>query len=181
MALKPKSSKNSKGKTIKQTLKAKSPKRVKVVKTPRELQEREANRILNSASSNTKLPKRPRKRVSLMQEQSLLEAVIKGLQDKKASHINQLDLRELEHRIADYFIIAEAESKIQVRAIAQGVEDFALRMSKEQPYRTEGFENAEWIIVDFINIVVHIFQREARMHYQLEQLWGDAISTPIPD
>lgn len=181
MALKPKSVKTTKAKAVKQRPKAKPTKRKKVEPSPRELQEREANRILNTSKTTQKLPKRPRKQVSTDQQQALLDAVIKGMQEKKASQIQQLDLRQLEHRIADYFIIAEAESKIQVRAIAEGVEDFALRLSKEKPYRTEGFENAEWIIVDFINIVVHVFQREARMHYQLEQLWGDAQLTSISE
>ena len=149
--------------------------------TPRELQEREANRIVNSSKAAETAQKRPRKRVTPAQEQALLEALVRGLQEKKASGLVKLDLRHLQHRIADYFLVAEAESKIQVRAIAESAEDFAWRYSKEKPYRSEGFENAEWVIVDFVNIVVHVFQREFRTHYQLEQLWGDAQITQISD
>ncbi len=111
---------------------------------------------------------------TLDQTDVLLESIIEGLEEKKAKQITVLDLRELDNRISDYFVIAEGDSNTHVDAISGSVEEIVKKISKERPYRVEGVENSEWIIIDYVNIVVHIFQREARAYYRLEELWADA-------
>jgi ribosome silencing factor RsfS/YbeB/iojap len=111
---------------------------------------------------------------TLTQTDALLESVISGLEEKKAKNISLLDLRDLENRVSDYFVIAEGDSNTHVDAISGSVEEMVKKISNERPYRMEGVENSEWIIIDYVNIVVHIFQREARAYYKLEELWADA-------
>jgi ribosome-associated protein len=111
---------------------------------------------------------------TLTQTDALLESVISGLEEKKAKNISLLDLRDLENRVSDYFVIAEGDSNTHVDAISGSVEEMVKKISNERPYRMEGVENSEWIIIDYVNIVVHIFQREARAYYRLEELWADA-------
>jgi ribosome-associated protein len=111
---------------------------------------------------------------TLTQTDALLESVLLGLEEKKAKNISLLDLRDLENRVSDYFVIAEGDSNTHVDAISGSVEEMVKKISNERPYRMEGVENSEWIIIDYVNIVVHIFQREARAYYKLEELWADA-------
>jgi ribosome-associated protein len=111
---------------------------------------------------------------TLTQTEALLESVLLGLEEKKAKNISLLDLRDLENRVSDYFVIAEGDSNTHVDAISGSVEEMVKKISNERPYRMEGVENSEWIIIDYVNIVVHIFQREARAYYKLEELWADA-------
>lgn len=106
---------------------------------------------------------------------TISEVIIQGIQEKKGSDIVSLDLRELKCSISDYFIICHAESSTQVRALADSVQDEMWKYFQEEPFRKEGFENAEWILLDYVNVVVHIFRHEKRQFYGVEELWGDAI------
>jgi ribosome-associated protein len=106
---------------------------------------------------------------------TISEIIIHGIQEKKGSDIVSLDLRELKCSISDFFIICHAESSTQVRAIAESVEAEMNKSLSEEAFRKEGFENAEWILLDYINVVVHIFRHEKRPFYGIEELWGDAI------
>lgn len=108
-------------------------------------------------------------------KENLLQIIINALSEKKAKDIVSLDLREIKVAIADYFVVAHGDSNTQVNALHQSV----LKTAREQGYRAyhdEGKQNGEWIIIDFIDIVVHIFHREKRDFYQLEDLWHDAPS-----
>jgi len=105
---------------------------------------------------------------------ALAKAVVEGILEKKGDNIITLDLRPIENAVCDYFIICEGNSNIQVEAIAESVEDTVKKMLGQRPYRSEGWENALWILIDYINVVVHVFQRETRQFYNLESLWADA-------
>ena len=108
------------------------------------------------------------------QSKQLADLVVSGMQEKKAEEIVSLDLRNLKNAVADYFVICHAESRPQIEAIARSVEEVVQRNSNDKPYHKEGFENAEWILLDYVNVVVHIFNHEKRDFYGIERLWADA-------
>eukprot|EP01133_Synstelium_polycarpum_P011272 gene11272-13154_t len=107
----------------------------------------------------------------------LSELAVHGIQEKKGNDIVRLDLRNLNSSVSDYFIICNADSTTQVKAIADSVEEEIYKKTQTDPWRKEGLENAEWIILDYFDIVVHIFKTEKRDFYGIEDLWGDAQST----
>jgi ribosome-associated protein len=94
--------------------------------------------------------------------------------DKKGAHVVSMDLRKIPEAVADFFIICEASSTIQVKAIADFVELQMKQICGEIPYRTEGKSSGQWVLVDYINIVVHIFHPDTRKFYRLEEMWSDA-------
>ena len=104
----------------------------------------------------------------------LADIVIKGILEKKGKNIVSLDLSKLPNAVSNFFIICHGDSKTQVEAIAGSVEDEARNTLQMKPWHKEGSENAEWILIDFADVVVHIFQKESRMFYKLEDLWADA-------
>lgn len=104
----------------------------------------------------------------------LLASIIDGLEEKKAKNITVLNLNKLDNRAFDYFVIADAESKTHVESIAGSVEETVKKQLSERPFHTEGWGNAEWILLDYVNIMVHVFQQETRAFYRLEDLWADA-------
>jgi ribosome-associated protein len=104
----------------------------------------------------------------------LAEIVVKGIQEKKGSNILVMDMRGLPNSVTDIMVIASAESSTQVAAIADSVEDEVRKELDESPWHTEGYENSLWILLDYVNVVVHIFQPEVRDYYQIEKLWADA-------
>lgn len=99
---------------------------------------------------------------------------VQGILEKKGQEIVCLDLRNVKTAVADYFIICHAESGTQVRAIAESVEAEIYKTLQEDPWRKEGLENSEWVILDYVSVVVHIFKGEKRYFYGIEELWGDA-------
>lgn len=107
----------------------------------------------------------------------LSEIAVQGIQEKKGHDIVRLDLRELNSSVSDFFIVCNADSSTQVKAIADSVEDEIYKQTKTNPWRKEGQENAEWIILDYFDIVVHIFKTEKREFFGIEDLWGDAETT----
>lgn len=104
----------------------------------------------------------------------LADIAIKGILEKKGKNITSLDLRNIPNSVCDYFIICEGDSTTQVDAIAKSVEEEVKKETGENPYHSEGFENAEWILIDYVTVVVHIFQKQIREFYNLESLWADA-------
>lgn len=101
-------------------------------------------------------------------------AAIKGIQEVKGKDIVCLDLRKIHNRVTDFFIICHGDSSTQVNAIADSVEEFTWKLAKEEALHKEGRSNAEWVLLDFFNVVVHIFHRDKREHFNLENLWADA-------
>jgi ribosome-associated protein len=104
----------------------------------------------------------------------LTKEIVKGIQEKKGKDIISLDLKKIPNAICDVFVICTGTSSTQVEAIADSVEDVVRKSLGDKPWHKEGFENAEWILLDYVNVVVHIFQDQARMFYNLEKLWDDA-------
>jgi ribosome-associated protein len=105
---------------------------------------------------------------------SISELVIYGIQEKKGNDIVRLDLRNIHSSVADYFVVCHAESSTQVKAIAQSVEEEVFKALKLDPWRKEGLQNADWIVLDYVDVVVHIFKTDKREFYGIEDLWGDA-------
>ncbi|HVA99245.1 MAG TPA: ribosome silencing factor [Bacteroidia bacterium] len=104
----------------------------------------------------------------------LVETVLKGIQEKKGKNITCLNLKKISNNICDYFIICEGDSTTQVDAIANSVEYEVKKALGENPYHAEGFENSEWILIDYVDVVVHVFRKDIRDFYKLEALWADA-------
>ncbi len=102
------------------------------------------------------------------------EVVIKGLQEVKAQNIVRMDLKNVNGAISDYFIICTATSDRHAQALSDSVEDFMRDKTNNRPVCVEGYQMGEWVLLDFVDIVVHIFLEEKRMFYRLESLWGDA-------
>jgi ribosome-associated protein len=109
----------------------------------------------------------------------LLQYIIEGLQEKKGKEIVNIDLRKLDYAACDNFIICHGESSTQVKALAGSVEDKVEEKISIRVRHREGLENASWILLDYGDIVVHIFLKEARDYYKLEDLWGDADITMV--
>lgn len=112
-------------------------------------------------------------------KQLLIDVIVKGLQDKKAENIITIDMRKLENAVAEYFIICTGTSSTHVSALGGSVEKEVRNILKDRPWHTEGYQNAEWILLDYVNVVVHIFQAEQRNFYNLEGLWADAKITKL--
>ncbi|WP_295126795.1 ribosome silencing factor [uncultured Chitinophaga sp.] len=104
----------------------------------------------------------------------IFTTIIKAIQEKKGENIVSLDLRKIPEAVADFFILCEANSTNQVKAIADFVEDEVKKSIDEDPYKHEGYTGQQWILVDYVNVVVHVFQPETRKFYSLEEMWSDA-------
>lgn len=109
----------------------------------------------------------------------LISVIISGIEDVKGNEINILDLREIENTVCDYFIICEGTSNTQVNAIVKSVQKKVSKELKDHPWHVEGEDNAEWVLIDYVNVVVHVFQKHIRQYYDIESLWGDAKTTVI--
>ena len=109
-----------------------------------------------------------------IQSTNMSDAIVFGIQEKKGNDIVRLDLKKVHSSVADYFIVCNADSTTQVKAIADSVEEEVYKSLREDPIRKEGFQNAEWVILDYGDVVVHIFKTDRRGHYGIEDLWGDA-------
>jgi len=106
--------------------------------------------------------------------EGLCDLIIDAIQDVKGKNVVKLDLRKLEASPADYFIVCEGDSSTQVRAISGKVHKRVKDEMKLMPNHTEGKDNGQWVLVDYFNVIVHIFYPEAREFYELEDLWSDA-------
>jgi len=107
-------------------------------------------------------------------DEELKNLVINGMQEKKAKDIVCIDLRSVKNSVADFFVVCHADSKTHVEAIADSVEEFVMEHTGEYPRNKEGIANAEWILLDYVNVVAHIFRHEQREFYGIERLWADA-------
>ena len=116
-----------------------------------------------------------------IEKKLLIEKIIEAIQDTKGEDIKLLDLTKIENSAADYFIICSANSNTQINAIAGNIEKKVRNELKNRPWHVEGTENAMWILVDYISVVVHIFQKHIREFYDLEDLWSDAQITSIDE
>ncbi|MFM8912210.1 MAG: ribosome silencing factor [Flammeovirgaceae bacterium] len=113
--------------------------------------------------------------------EKLSKAVVAGMQEKKAQDIVVMDMRDIKNAVADFFVICSGSSDKQLEAIARSVDEEVEKKMKESPWHTEGKNNKEWMILDYISVVAHVFRKDRREFYALERLWGDAQITEIPD
>jgi ribosome-associated protein len=111
-----------------------------------------------------------------MGTEEMLRIVIEGLQERKAKDLVSLDLQKMNNPVCRYFVICHGDSSTHVKSIADSVEEYVKQNNGGVPYNVEGVESGQWVLVDFADVVVHIFQRETREHYKLEDLWADAIA-----
>ncbi len=108
------------------------------------------------------------------EEEQLRDVIIEGMQEKKAQEIVCIDLRNIKNAVTDFFVICHADSRAHIDAIARSVEEFVFKKQGESPFHREGQSNSEWILLDYLNVVVHIFRHEQREFYGIERLWADA-------
>jgi ribosome-associated protein len=109
----------------------------------------------------------------------LKSVVIEGMQDRKATDIVVLDLKKVKNAVADYFVICTGNSDTQLDAISDSVEEMVHKKLKQAPWHKEGKQNKEWILIDYVDVVVHVFKKEKRDFFGLEDLWGDAVLTEV--
>jgi ribosome-associated protein len=119
--------------------------------------------------------RKPNKTVRLAKNSKIIKAIIQAIQEKKGEKIISLDLRKIQEAVADFFIVCEAGSTTQVRAIADFIEAELKEQCGEIPYMHEGRQVLQWVVIDYINVVVHIMLPDSRRFYRLEEMWSDAI------
>ncbi len=110
----------------------------------------------------------------LTKSSKIIKTIIAAIQEKKGGNIISLDLRKINEAVADFFIICEAGSQPQIRAIAENVEVKVKEKCDENPYHHEGYQNLQWVLIDYVNVVVHVMLPETRKFYKLEEMWSDA-------
>ena len=110
----------------------------------------------------------------LNKNSKIFKTIIKAIQEKKGENIISLDLRKIPEAVADFFVICEASNQPQIRAISDFIEEQVKKVCGENPYRHEGKQNLQWVLLDYVNIVVHIMLPEQRKFYKLEEMWSDA-------
>ena len=122
------------------------------------------------------LATRKKKTARLTKNSKLVKTIINAIQEKKGENIISLDLRKVNEAVADFFIVCEASNQPQVRAISDFVEQEMKRKCDEYPYRHEGMKNLQWVLIDYVNVVVHVMLSETRKFYKLEEMWSDAVT-----
>jgi len=121
------------------------------------------------------MPRKPKK----SPREILIETIVQAMEDKKGKELSILDFTKLPGRVCDSFVICHGTSRTQAEALSDNVITEVKKNTGLNPWHKEGFENAEWILIDYSDVVVHIFQQERRKFYNLEQLWADAEITKI--
>ena len=112
-------------------------------------------------------------------EDSLISNIVYGIENVKGLDVSILDLRDIENTVCRYFVVCTGSSNTHVSAIVSAIKKTVSKELKEKPFHTEGNENAEWVLIDYINVVVHVFQKQIREYYNIEELWGDARTTKV--
>ena len=112
-------------------------------------------------------------------EDALISNIVLGIDNVKGIDVSILDLRDIENTVCRYFVVCTGSSNTHVSAIVSAIKKTVSKELKEKPFHTEGNENAEWVLIDYINVVVHVFQKQIREYYNIEELWGDAKTTKV--
>lgn len=112
-------------------------------------------------------------------ESTLLDEIVNGIENVKGEDIQILDLKQIDNTPCNFFIICSGNSNTQVNAIVGSIQKNVSKLLKEKPFHTEGSDLAEWVLIDYVDIVVHVFQKQIREYYNIEELWGDAKTTQI--
>jgi ribosome-associated protein len=121
------------------------------------------------------------KLINSIDSKVLCDCIVEGMQENKAKDIVVLDLREVKNAVTDFFVICSGESTTQVDGVNSSVMRHTRKELQERPWHQEGKENSEWILLDYVDVVAHIFHKDSRSFYDLEDLWADAIRTDIPN
>ncbi len=116
-----------------------------------------------------------------MENKQIVDKIVEGIQERKGKNIVVVDLNKLQESPCCYFVICEGDSSVHVNSIANSIKDYVREQIKVKPYATDGFENSEWIAMDYGQIIVHVFQRHIREYYDIEHLWADAALIKIED
>jgi ribosome-associated protein len=122
-----------------------------------------------------------RKTKSISESELLCKAIVEGMQENKARNIVVMDLRHLNSAVCDFFVICSGDSSTHVDGISNAISRYTRKTLQEKPWHIEGKNNSEWILLDYIDVVAHVFYKDARGFYQIEDLWADAIRTDIPN
>lgn len=117
---------------------------------------------------------RPKRAAKITRNSKLFKSIIHAIQQKKGENIVSLDLRKIPEAVTDFFIICEVATNVQVKAIADAIEEEVRKNTDEMPYRHEGHQALQWVLIDYVDVVAHIFQTETRKFYRLEEMWADA-------
>ena len=120
------------------------------------------------------LATRKKSAARLTRNSKIIKTIINAIQQKKGENIISLDLRKIPEAVTDFFIICEASNQPQIRAISDYVEDQVKKLTGESPYRHEGYQALQWVLIDYVNVVVHVMLPESRRFYKLEDMWSDA-------
>jgi ribosome-associated protein len=129
--------------------------------------------ILTNRKKNEPAESRPGVK-RLTRNSKIIKTISAAIQEKKGEHSVSLDLRKINEAVADFFIICEAGSQPQIRAIADNIQDQVLEKCAEKPFHHEGSHTAQWVLIDYVNVVVHVMHPESRKFYRLEEMWSDA-------
>jgi len=132
-------------------------------------------------NQSTSIKSKPARRNNDSISKKLVDAIILGMQEKKAIEVTVLDLRKLKNAVTDFFVVCSGNTDTQVDAITDSIEKEVLNIIGEDPWMKEGKTVREWIVLDYIDVVVHVFKKDRRAFYGLEELWGDAKITRYPD
>ncbi len=111
----------------------------------------------------------------------LVDAIVKGILEKKGEEIVSIHLEKIHSTVCDYFVICHGNSRTHATAIAESVEEKVSKLCGLKPARREGYVNGEWLLLDYLDVVVHVFQEPVRRHYQVEELWADAPAERITE
>jgi ribosome-associated protein len=114
-----------------------------------------------------------------MTAEALSKIIVEGMEDKKASEILVMDLRNIKNSVSDFFVLCSGNSDTQLEAIAESIEEHVSKAGENGPWKSEGKSSGQWILMDYVNVVAHIFLKDKRQYYGLEDLWGDAKFTRI--
>ncbi len=109
----------------------------------------------------------------------LIALILQGIEEVKGLEINLLDLRDIENTVCDYFVLCNGTSNTHVNAIVNSIQKTVSKGIQDKPWHVEGSDNAEWVLLDYVNVVVHVFQKQVREFYDIEGLWGDAKVTLV--
>ena len=115
----------------------------------------------------------------IVESDLLIAEIIQGIEEVKGENISIVDLRDIENTVCAYFVICDGNSNTQVNAISASIQKGVSKSLKEKPWHVEGESNAEWVLIDYVDVVVHVFQKETRAFYNLEELWGDGKLTQV--
>lgn len=128
--------------------------------------------MIKKKSPKRKIVKKTARKLN--DEERLRNCIVDGMLEKKAKEIVCIDLRNIKNSVTDFFVICHADSKTHIDAIAKSVEEFVFKNEGEDPFHREGRSSSEWVLLDYLNVVVHIFRQEQREFYGIERLWADA-------